>query len=512
MTQRPRTILAGGTVLDGSGSPSFQADLLIEDGRISSIARSSEKTGGGLAQIDGTNVIDCVGLVVAPGFIDAHSHSDLQVLESRMEKIRQGVTTEVVGNCGFSTYPMPADPTILRDFANGILCGDDHWGWEGAGDYLKSSRDHSAVNVVSLVGHGALRIKAVGNTSRALTSAELSGMGRELEKALSDGASGLSSGLMYAPGSGASADELVELCKIVAARGGTYSTHMRSYGLELVEAVEEQLDIARRSGCRLQISHMQAVGAECWPLQERALSILEDATAEGIDVEFDSYPWTAGSTVLTQLLPQSALDGGVAGLLSRLGDTSVREEIRREVEREHGKRWNELFISSAGRNEQSLVGRSIEEIAEERGCLPSDAVLDILLEQDGIANILEHNQSLENLRVLLTHRLCSIVSDGFYTKGRPHPRLFGTFPLLLGEIVRERHWLSLEEAIHKITGKPAARFRLIDRGLVRAGYRADLTIFDANSVRTGATYDNPTVPPEGIKFVFRNGCNILSGV
>ncbi len=448
-------------------------------------------------------VIDCTGCIIAPGFIDAHSHSDLQVLQNRTEKLLQGVTAEIVGNCGFSAYPSPEDPQVLRDFANGILCGDNNWRWNSAADYLASADRSKVATVASLVGHGSLRIKVAGNTSRPLNTRELDTMSGLLDEALQEGATGLSSGLMYAPGSGASPQELTALCHVVARRGGVYATHMRSYSAGLVEAVEEQISIAEATQCRLQISHLQAAGEDYWPLQRRAIAAIEQAAERGVDVAFDAYPWLAGSTVLTQVLPQTALDGGIAQLLARLTDPAQRESIRPAIKPEA--RWNGVVITSVEKNAASLIGRSIQEIADERKAAPEDVVMDILLEQQGNVNIVEHCQSLDNLHSLMTHPLSIVITDGVYTRGRSHPRLYGTFPLLLGSLVRERKWLSLEAAVHKVTGKPAATFHMHDRGRIEQGYIADITVFDPETVHTDASYELPDVPPAGIRSVLRNG-------
>lgn len=503
------TILKGGAIVDGSGSPAFRGDVVIGGDRIVSVGEGERGAPVPAAKTE-CEFIDCKGCVIAPGFIDAHSHSDLQLLENRTEKLLQGVTTEVVGNCGFSAYPMPDDPQVLRDFANGIFCGNNSWGWSSASDYLASASRSKVSTVVSLVGHGSLRIKVAGNSNRALTNRELDEMLKLLDEALQEGATGLSSGLMYSPGSGASPEELTALCRVVARRGGVYTTHMRSYSAGLVEAVREQISIAEASGCRLQVSHLQAAGEDHWPLQQRALEAIEQASTHGVDVGFDVYPWLAGSTVLTQVLPQSALDGGISQLLQRLTDPAQRESISREVRPEA--RWSGVVITSVANDSASLVGKSVQEIAKERGIEPETAVLDILLEQEGDVNIMEHCQSMENLHALLTHPLGVVVTDGVYTKGRSHPRLYGTFPLLLGEIVRKRKWLSLEEAVHKVTGKPAATFHVEGRGRIEKGHVADITVFDPQAVDSGASYKKPDVAPSGIKSVWRNGRVVVNDV
>jgi dihydroorotase/N-acyl-D-amino-acid deacylase len=501
MNPSTTTILTGGAIVDGTGAPPISGDVVIQGDRIVSV----DRPGSASAYLENAefDTIDCTGCVIAPGFIDAHSHSDLQVLEDRTEKLLQGVTTEVVGNCGFSAYPSPENPQVLRDFANGILYGNSSWGWNSASDYLASASKSKVATVASLVGHGSLRIKVAGNTSRALTSQELDTMAGLLDDALQEGAAGFSSGLMYAPGSGASPQELMALCRVVARRGGVYATHMRSYSDKLVEAVEEQISVAEASGCRLQISHLQAAGPDNWHLQQLALTVIEQASERGVDVAFDAYPWLAGCTVLTQVLPQTALDGGISQLLARLADPIQRESIRPHIKGEA--RWNEVVISSALKNAASLVGSSIQEIADERGSQPEDAVMDILLEQEGNVNIVEHAQSIDNLHALLTHPLAMVITDGVYTSGRSHPRLYGTFPMLLGELVRERRWLSLEEAVHKVTGKPALAFNLRNRGTLTPGHVADLTVFDPKTIRTDATYEKPDIAPIGFKAVLRNG-------
>jgi len=497
-----RIVLKNGMIVDGTGAAAFRGTVILDNALIVSVDHTQNGFSARDTRLE-DEVIDCTGNVIAPGFIDAHSHSDLQVLQNRTEKLLQGVTTEVVGNCGFSSYPVSPDPQVLRDFANGILCGDDRWSWESASDYLHSASKSKVATVASLVGHGSLRIKVAGNSSRQLTYAELDSMCGLLNKSLDEGAVGFSSGLMYSPGSGASEEELAALARIAARRGVVYATHMRSYSAGLVDAVEEQISIARASGCRLQISHLQAAGEDFWPLQERAIAAIEDASADGIDVSFDAYPWLAGSTVLTQMLPQKALDGGITQLLERLADPVKREEIRPGIKPEA--RWSGVVITAAQKNEEELVGRSIEDIARERRTTPQDAVMDILLEQDAQVTIVEHCQSRENLHALVTHPLATIVTDGVYTRGRSHPRLYATFPLLLGDLVRERKWLSLEEAIYKVTARPAAIFKIEGRGRIAPGFVADITIFDPDAIHTEATYETPAVAPKGIHSVWRAG-------
>ena len=506
MRQGRRTIFRNGMIVDGTRAAAFVGDIVMESERIVSVDKPSGSNDAFYAA--NAEVIDCTGCVVAPGFIDAHSHSDLQILQNRTEKLLQGVTSEVVGNCGFSAYPASKDPEALRRFANGIFCGGEDWGWDSAHDYLSDAERCEAATIVSLVGHGALRISVAGDTSRPLTALELDRMCEQLDRSLEEGAVGFSSGLMYAPGSGASGAELTALASVAASKGAIYTTHMRSYSAGLVDAVEEQLEIARASGCRLQISHLQAAGEEYWPMQQRAIDAIERANAGGVDVSFDAYPWLAGSTVMTQILPQWALDGGLDKLLARLSDSDQRDRIRPHIQPEA--HWDGVVVTSTAKDEGSLVGRSIAQLAAERGGTPEDTVMDLLIEQEGQVNIVEHSQSRENLHALLTHPLATVVTDGVYTRGRSHPRLYATYPLLLGELVRERKWMSLEDAIYKVTARPANQFRIKDRGKLAAGYKGDITVFDPSAIHTDATYEVPDVPPVGIKSVWRNGERLVS--
>ena len=494
--------LIGGLLFDGSGAPPRSGSVLVDGERIVAI--------GALPPTLNAEVIDCTGLAVAPGFIDAHSHSDLQLLDNRPEKVLQGVTTEVVGNCGFSPYPARACRRELHEFANGILAGHGDWGWASAKDYLDDLSRRSRSGAVSLVGHGTLRISVAGTRLGPLPESDVAAMERLLEDALSQGAAGFSTGLMYAPGASAPFEELVRLCTIVAKHGTVYATHMRDYSDRLEQAVEEQLELARRTGCRLQISHLQAVGPRNWVRQRRVLDQIEQAVARGMDVSFDCYPYTRGSTVMTQLLPQWALEGGIDGLLRRLADPQERRLIGSETERDLAQGWEGILVAAVGSvKNEFLVGLSLSAIAGERDTNPVEAMLDLLVEERGEVTILEINQNEENLREALCHPLANVISDGFYVKGRPHPRLHGTFPHFLGELCRDRGWMKLEQAIHKITQRPAERFHLAERGKLLPGFFADITVFDPTQIGSPATYEAPEAPPLGIHRVFRNGRLLL---
>ena len=493
-----RILLANGLLADGFGNELKKGDLLIEGTLIREMGQVGEP--------GECRRIDCANYVVAPGFIDAHSHSDLQVLGNKREKLLQGVTSEVVGNCGFSPYPNSRQRE-LREFGNGILCGDDSWGWPSASSYLLEVHSKATLaSVYSLVGHGSLRIAHAGLQQGPVDEVTLSAMEETLDEALAGGATGFSTGLMYAPGSSAPKEELMRLCRIVAKRGKVYCTHIRDYSTHLVEAIDEQIALAELTGCKLQISHLQAVGRDNWKLNAIALERIEAARQAGIDIMFDCYPYVAGSTVLTQLLPQWSMDGGPGALIDRLHHPETRLKIASQTAASMVHEWSDIFISGVGSAKNAeAVGKSIQELSKEREKEPMNVVFELLIDEDCAVNMLQFNQSEENLRANLSHPLSIVISDGFYVKGKPHPRLHGTFPELLGNVCRDKGWLPLPQAIQKITSLPAERFGMAKRGALKVGYYADVTIFDPEQVLSRSTYKQPELNPEGVVAVIREG-------
>ncbi len=505
--------IEGATVVDGTGAAGARADVGIRDDAIAAVGDLSRETAG--------STLRAAGRVVAPGFIDMHSHSDWRLWENRRaeSKIRQGVTTEVVGNCGFSPAPVSTEfLDDLRGFALYVPKGMD-FAWRSVGDYLRAfDREGTALNVAQLVGHGTLRVAAMGFARRAPDEKELGQMRRLLGDAMEDGAWGLSTGLIYAPGSYATTEEIVELARVAGRRRGFYASHIRGEGATLLEAVREAIRIGREGELAVQVSHVKAAGRPNWGKVADALALIDAARAEGLDVMGDVYPYTASSTTVRTLLPDWALEGGIEPMLKRLADPAARERIRRELEAPVTGQslldrvgWENVMISFCARRKDA-EGKRLSEIGAARGMSPLDAALELIADEAGKAYMILFQLDEKDLRRVLAHPAVMIGSDGSslapygaLAAGKPHPRSYGTFPRVLGEYAREQRVLGLAEAIHKMTGLPARRLGLRDRGVVRAGAKADLVVFDPKRVADQATYEEPHRYPVGIEHVLVNG-------
>jgi N-acyl-D-amino-acid deacylase len=507
-------LIRGGSVIDGSGAPARRADVAVEGDRIAAVGPS-------LAG-EAARVIDATGKVVAPGFIDMHSHSDLFYFAcpSAESKIRQGVTTEVVGMCSFSQAPVrPEQQALMKGWVGGIGLTPDLT-WETFGQYLDTLRGvRPAVNVVHFVGHGALRIAAMGFEARAADAGEIKTMERHLGEALDAGAWGFSTGLVYPPSSYADTREIVALARAMAPRGGQYSSHIRGESAMLLDSIAEAIGIGEEGGVRVEISHVKASGRENWPKLDAALRMLDDARARGVDVAGDVYPYNAGSTKMDNLMPAWSHEGGIAKLLERLADPKVRRRIAEECLVD-GERWgtvsqggvgfDQIFIASSRRRE--LEGLNLAQLAQQSGQAPADALMNLLLEERCTVSMVSFSQSIENVAKVLAHPALTIGSDSIPLfegagdkPGKPHPRSYGTFPRVLSEYARERRLFSLETAVNKMTGLPAQRLGLRERGLVQPGYFADLTVFDPQTIKDESTYPDPHRYPSGIPLVIVNG-------
>lgn len=493
-----RTLLTNATIVDGTGGPAYSASLLIEDDRIAA-------TGVIDPSIE-AETFDCSGLHIAPGFIDVHSHADMEVLARKPNKLLQGVTTEVIGNCGFSLYPtLPNMPKMTGE----IFDGEPVEGMASAGHYFAALETAKPVlNVAALTGHSALRVYAMRMRSDLPSEEDFAVMEKALHASLQAGSLGFSTGLNCGAASFSNTDELVRLCGPVRRHGAYYTTHMRDYKFKVIQAVEESIEVGRRAGVPVQISHMQVVGQKNWHRLDAALELIESAHRSGLDIHMDAYPYLAGSCSLLQFLPKWCQDGGATGLLRELADPAKFDRIAKETEEGLANTWDDIIICGLKHlGARSLIGKSIQRVAEDRGLPPSTMAMTLIREQDGDVFIISFNNNEDNLRKVLTHPLNSVITDGFVLEGGlSHPRTFGTYPKFLGEYVRDKRWLPLEEAIVKTSAQAARRFQFHNRGLIAPGNFADLVVFDYSKIGTQADYSDPARDPEGIRHVIVNGC------
>lgn len=519
-------LIKSGFVVDGTGNPWFKADIGISSGRIVEIKSRID------AKAD--RVIDAKGLIVSPGFIDIHTHSDLALLvEPRAEsKVMQGVTTEVIGNCGLSAAPV--NKSTLDDLKEiwGPLADKVDWNWAKFDEYLSRLEERGlSINVAALVGHGTIRIAVMGAENRRPTERELNEMRGLVAEAMEAGAFGLSSGLVYPPGCFAETSELIELCKVVSRYGGFYASHIRGERETIIDALREAIEIGERAGVPVQVSHNCPKYGGHGKLSEM-FKVYEEARARGVDVTLDNDAHTDFNASLINVLPQWAQLGGIKKVLERLLNPETRERIKREIieDRYPGpgyvglvkhQRWDRIVLFDCKRN-RDLIGKSIEEIARIRGKDPFDVLLDLIIEEKGRVSALFDYIEEEDIRTLLQYPLTMICSDGTVssrrgTLGRMRvysPCSYGEYPYILERYVRKEKILTLQEAIRKMTSYPAQRLGLRDRGLLREGMWADIVIFDFNRIRDRATCKFPykfpleNYPhryPEGVEYVIVNG-------
>ncbi len=508
-------------VVDGSGGPSYRADVGIEGGRITTVVQ--EAAAAGCLRPVARRVLDAEGLVLAPGFIDMHAHSDLALLRDRdhSAKAAQGVTLEVIGQDGLSYAPV--DERTLAEVRRAITgwngSGDDiDFTWRSVGEYL-DRLDHGfdgegiAVNAAYLIPQGSVRMLAVGWDDREATPRELDRMRQLVADGMREGAVGMSSGLTYTPGMYAKDAELTELCRVVAEYDGYYCPHHRSYGAGALDAYREMVDLTREAGCALHLAHATMNFGVNKGKGPDLLALLDEALAGGADISLDTYPYTPGCTTLVAMLPSWASEGGPDAILGRLKDEESAERIRHHMEVVgsdgcHGVpiEWDTIEISGVSDPAlASYVGRTVRQSADTLGEAPWVTARRLLLDDALGSTILQHVGHEENVRAIMRHRVHTGGSDGILRGDKPHPRAYGTFPEYLGRYVRELGVLTLEECVARLTSRPAARLRLPDRGLVREGYRADLVLFDPKTVAAGSTFDAPRTLPTGIPFVIIDG-------
>jgi N-acyl-D-aspartate/D-glutamate deacylase len=510
-------LIRGATVFDGSGAPGVQQDVAVRGSRVAAVGEAASQLSGN------PRVIDADGLALAPGFIDMHSHADhtLPAFPRATNSISQGVTTEVVGLCGFSVAPVAQErehAELLFDQARG-LGPDLDWSWQSFGDYLdRFEAAQPSVNVVPLVGHHTLRIQAMGMDDRAPTPAELASMRISLADALSQGAWGMSTGLIYAPGTFARTAELIELGQELARADALYVSHLRDESDHLLDAIDEALTIGEQSGIRVQISHLKITAKRNAGHIGEAVDRLDAARRRGVRAHADVYPYTAGSTYLHQILPPWVKAGGLQAMLERIKVAEQRQRIRYQVENEPSGwanqvaasgGWHNILIASvqaAGR--QSAEGHRVADLARAAGQDPLDYALDLLVDDRGATTMVVFHMDEQDVRNALRWPHSAVGSDQLGVTSptaRVHPRAYATFVRVLGWGVRDAQLFSLSEAVYRMSGLPASILGLRERGRVQPGAVADLVLFDPAAVRDAATYEEPTRPAEGVEHVFVGG-------
>ena len=504
-------VIAGGEVVDGTGAPRFRADVAIRAGRIGAV-------GPGLHREPARRRIAAAGLLVCPGFVDMHTHSDIQLLASPAHeaKIMQGVTLEVLGQDGLGVAPLTDERVEMVRGQVRALTGDPpsvDWCWRSLGDYLDEFDGRVAPNVATLIGQGTIRMNVMGFADRPPTDGDLAAMQNLIHQAMAEGAVGLSTGLTYPPGMFASDDEIVALCAAIEPHGGFYCTHHRSYGAGALAAYRDSIEIGRRAGVPVHLAHAQLA----FPLNKgrsgALLGMIDRARSGGVAVSMDSYPYIAASTYLWAILPSWAYRGGDEALLERLRDPATRERLRHEVEEvgTDGAQgvpvdWSiiQLGAMTVPANRR-FTGMRVSEVVAGLGRPPFDWVCDLLIQERLSSTMVWHQGNEDNVQAIMQHPAHTAGSDGVMVGEQPHPRAWGTFARYLGRYTRELGLFTWEQIVRKMTAVPARILGFGDRGSLRPGQAADVVCFDPQRVRDTATYEQPRSYPEGIPYVLVNG-------
>ena len=508
-------LIKEGSVIDGTGIPSYKTDIGIREGKIKKVGHVSGTT---------DRMIDASRLIISPGFIDIHNHADHAILAFPNAEcyIMQGVTTSLVGNCGLSMAPINSDYLDLtRRYLSPFLRNDFdcQWDWRTTKEYFdKVKNNGTAINLAPLVGQGTLRIAVKGFEMTDASEEEMKTMKNILRKELEEGAFGLSTGLVYPPGSYSMTEELVSLASILRDYNALYASHLRNESDQLIESIEEAIKIGEINGISVEISHHKAIGKDNWGKVNTTLKMIEDAITRGVKVNCDVYPYTAAMTTVSSLLPPWALEGGIGKMLERLNDAEFRTKMKRDIieGRMKGENWIkgigwENIVVSECPFDRKSEGKSLKGIFKEKNesSDPFQGLFKWLLEIKGEATMVFFCMDEKDVRTVIAHPISMIASDSWVIApsggGKPHPRGYGTFPRVLGKYVREERVLSLEEAIKKMTFLPAQKIGLKDRGVLKEGYYADIVIFNPDKVRDMATFENPHQYPKGIDYVMVNG-------
>lgn len=505
-------LIKGGLVIDGTGSPGVYVDVAVNAGLIVAMGEHLD--------VQAKEIIDAQGLVVCPGFIDIKTHSDftLPINPKAESKLRQGVTTEIIGHCGFSVAPcLPERVKLLADYLNPSAPWLPFRAMD-FGEYLQTF-PATSVNVGMLVGHNTLRLMSMGMAQRAPSAQEMNHMQEMLLEGLNAGALGMSTGLFTSPGSYAKTDELVALAKTLETHHAAYFTHLRDESNGVMQALEEAIAIGQEAKIHVQVVHFKCSGLDNWGKTTQALERMQQARDEGVDIDCDAYPYTAGSNPLKNILPQWVQAGGVQAMLERLGQQDVREKIKHDIERDGLNNWGKIESWDAVRISISphlphCAGQTIAQLAQQTSTTDIDALCDFLIKDQGATRVLITSISEEDVKNLIRSDQTMVGSDGncvadygVVSQGLPHPRFYGTFPRVLGRYVKREQVTTLEHAIHKMTGATARALRLKSRGLLRVGLCADITVFEPEVFLDLSTYEKPHQYPAG-----HNTSVIVNGV
>lgn len=513
-----RTLIKHGLIVDGNKTPAYEGDILIENEKILKISQDLNE--------EADKVIDAKGRVICPGFIDTHSHSDLVILVNPYNevKIRQGITTEVLGQDGISMAPLPQEHiSSWRKNLAGLDGESDEidWKYETTENYLKIMDDNGVgLNETYLVPHGNVRMEAMGLEDRPATKEEIQKMCEITERELKAGAIGLSTGLIYIPCAYSLTEEIIEMCKVVAKYDGVFVVHQRSEADTILTSMEEIIEIGKQSGVKVHFSHFKVCGKANWKYIPQVIELLEKAEKEGIRVSFDQYPYAAGSTMLGVVLPPWAHSGGTDKLIERLSDENERAKMKKDIA--NGIEGWDNFIEFAGIDQifvtsvkteknKDVIGKSLLEIGKMRGKDPLDATFDLLKEEENAVGMVDFYGLEEHIIGFMKRDEQNVCTDGLLA-GKPHPRAYGSFPKILGRYVRELNVLTIEEAVYKMTKKAATSFSIRDRGELKEGYFADIVIFDKDTVSGCDDFINSMQYPTGIDYVIINGnCVVEEG-
>jgi len=500
-------LIRNGMVVDGSGNVGFKATVAIDGDTVKILV-------GDTSAVETRQVVDATDCVVCPGFIDVHTHSDIVPLANvkNEPKIMMGVCTDMIGVDGMGYAPLSPDnlKKMLLVWAGVNGYPNTDYNWSSVAEYLARFDKATSTNMGYFVPNSCLRAEVVGWSNRPATPDELIEMQKLLRQGMEEGALGLSTGLTYPPGSYASRDELVELCKTVGEYGGVYVTHVRyDLGDGALDGFREAIAIGSLSGCPVHISHY-ATTLATRGRPEQLLQIIDEARARGLDVTFDSYPWPAGSSYLSAALPQWAQDGGPDRLLECIRDTDTRAAMRLQAPALAGAA--DKLVISAVRTDKNMwcEGLTVQQVADTLGKDPWNTVCDLLVEEDLEVAFYTFTGHMDDVKVIMQHPAQMVCTDGLQIGGMPNPRTYGTYPKILGQMVRDEKLMPLEQAVRKMTSFPAQRFGLTDRGLLRDGMKADIVVFNPTTVNVVATFDDPKRFPIGIEHVFVNGVPVVS--